>query len=192
MAPSRRTLLVALLTLPFVGITQSPVAHAGPMPANIVGFGGVGTRLVRRFAAEQALPDRYFCALVDYEPLPDRVGPTTLESIGALPGPVEGPLVVVAGLGRLAGGELSRTWARNFKLHNDNHPVRGVLVLPFEWEGKYRRKALEQAALFEAEFDGVERIDNQALATNGSELMRQFAARVDVLALRKIERAANA
>ena len=94
--------------------------------------------------------------------------------------------MVVAGLGRHAGGELSRAWVSEFKLQRSNRAVHGVFVLPFEWESQRRHRALAQAALFAAQLDSVVSIDNHAMAADEKESWSKFAARIDALVMTKI------
>lgn len=189
MSLTRRALLQAAIALPLVHAPGKARGNDGR--ANIVGYGGFGTRLVRELAAPRAIRERHFCAVMDYESLPDRIGPPTLELLGHTFTRLEGPLIVVAGLGSNAGGELSRINARAFRTDFPKLPVRGVLVIPFEFEGRRRHRALEQAAAFDTEFGPAIRIDNHVMTTDGRELLSHFMARVDLIAIARVWDAVN-
>ena len=162
MSPTRRALLK---WLPAVALTP-PLRSFGSVrgegaPVNLVGFGGAGHRILRRFV--EVHPEARKLCRVDLAARCDVGGAVTdgREPLGLVADDsLGGPYVVVAGLGYGPGGESSFEFASTMR-DGWRREVRGVLVLPFEFEGHRRERGVAQAARFLRSFPDSLVIDNE-------------------------------
>ncbi len=182
MNPTRRGLLqwlsaIALLT---------PLASYGSVrgesaPVSLVGFGGAGHRILRRLV--ELYPAAREVCRVDLVERRQVGGAVTYdrEPLGLVTeGMPRERHVIVAGLGYVPGGESSFEFASTTP-YGRRREVRGVLVLPFAFEGDHRDRGLAQAARFVRSFPDTTVIDNE-----------WFLSRVDEERLVNVYERANA
>ena len=161
MSPTRRALLKWLPAIAFVPPLPSFGSARGEGgPVNLVGFGGAGHRILRRLVKVHPAA-RELCR-VDLAERREVGGAVTYdrEPLGLLTEPPSGPSVVVAGLGYGPGGESSFEFAAAMG-RRQQREVRGLLVLPFEFEGHRRERGVAQAARFVERFPDSLVIDNE-------------------------------
>ncbi len=147
----RRILLKAAMatsTLISMGCiyTMTYPRHAKNTVQEVIGIGGCGCAMVKAFIDRHPdLASLNRITLADCPALDD-IRAKTLdqgclrETVTTAP---EASILIVAGLGGLAGGELSRNYVAR-RLQPGNTRVKGLLVLPFHFEYSRRRKAIAQ------------------------------------------------
>lgn len=172
-----------------LGPTTAIAARPERGTATVLGLGGFGARLVRRFA--EAHPrgiSRCFVGLVDRS----RDNPATyqFEVLGNARGLGGGPLIVVAALGGRDGGPLSRYYADAWT-GTWTEKVKAVWILPFDFENRRRPRAMEQLVIWSPCFDEVAVLDNDRFVLDEVESFSVVLERGSRHALSEIRRVAG-
>lgn len=201
----RRTALRALTAVAAATIlpgtawatTNTPHPFQKGSIKSVVGFGGAGGRIVRRFVEQHpGLARQHFISIADRPQHGSDAHELTHEDLTwdflnkRKSDGTEIPLLVVAGLAGIAGGDLSYGYVRQVREILPGLTASGILFLPFEFEGRRRDRALRQAENLVRILDGTVVIDLENLARRSSpdETLKAFFDRVDQSAVDQIVR----
>lgn len=186
MNSTRRAVLLSLAAGVIGALAPIAKEMADGGPANVTGVGGVGERLVRLFSEQNPdLLDRHFLAIADQAD--ETANGIAVQAISRAPQNASGSLVILAGLGGHAGGELSYGLAREWA-QSKGGSVDALFIVPFTWESRRRARAIDQANRFVGTFGSVALIDNQRWMTDPRETRREVFMRIDARVAREMDR----
>lgn len=164
---------------------------------SVVGFGGAGGNVVRRFFIRYSeLACQHFVSVANRPQGVTEARDYTHEDLRfeylskGMPDGADIPLLVVAGLAGIAGGDLSHDYVAHLREGLVGLKVSGILFLPFEFEGRRRDRALRQAENLVRILDGTVVIDLENLARQSSldETLQALFDRADQSAVDQIVR----